>query len=285
MSDSHAVAKAVGSSTSSAAASTAPYPTPALIFTLDPFDADVAQTLHQLLAAHYAPVLHFAVLRSFSRCLAVLDSRDKASRARQFINNERWNLQPQICVRAYFYQIDPNDLDPSNTKFLALPENEKLWLISPPGSPPVGWEQSREDPPNTAHLTEELHSRLQDLGNGKFQLRYDDSGDERHEDHCPSSPSEAPSIRLHFLDKSNSEALHDDKPCNGAWVTGPGTSRPLLSSTSGSSNLPAPPSSRSGAFHRPAIVIEAWDDSDEPGPADTPPALPRTAIPRAQMPR
>ncbi|KAJ1984798.1 hypothetical protein H4R34_000418 [Dimargaris verticillata] len=278
-------AEAAGQPSTSAAAETAPFPTPALIFTLDPFDTDVAHTLHQLLTAHYAPVLHFATLRSFSRCLVVLDSRDKATRARQFINHERWNLKPQVCVRAYFYQIDPNDLDLSNTKFLALPENEKLWLISPPGSPPVGWEQSREDPPNAAHLTKELHSKLQDLGNGKFHLKYDDSGDEHHEDYCPSSPTAAPSINLNSPDQGKSKVLHHSAPRKETLGTDTSSLSPSLSSAFGGSKLPIPLPSRSRTFDRPAILIEAWDDSDDPDHADSPATLPRTAMPKAKMPQ
>ena len=41
--------------------------------------------------------------------------------------------------------------------------NEKNFLISPPGSPPVGWEQLREDPPNATPLAGDLIAALRKL--------------------------------------------------------------------------------------------------------------------------
>ncbi|TIB70162.1 hypothetical protein E3P77_00080 [Wallemia ichthyophaga] len=44
--------------------------------------------------------------------------------------------------------------------FLSVPGIEKNFLISPPGSPPVGWEPVKEDPPNTETLAEDLVAAL-----------------------------------------------------------------------------------------------------------------------------
>lgn len=46
---------------------------------------------------------------------------------------------------------------------LAVPTTDKNFLISPPGSPPVGWEPIREDPPNRDTLAEDLMKALADL--------------------------------------------------------------------------------------------------------------------------
>lgn len=55
---------------------------------------------------------------------------------------------------------------PSDDIFLKPPPIEKNFLISPPGSPPVGWEPIREDPPNRATLADDLIVALK-----KLQLR------------------------------------------------------------------------------------------------------------------
>ncbi|PWZ02592.1 Calcipressin-domain-containing protein [Testicularia cyperi] len=54
---------------------------------------------------------------------------------------------------------DPN----SEPETLAVPTTDKNFLISPPGSPPVGWEPIREDPPNRDTLAEDLMRALADL--------------------------------------------------------------------------------------------------------------------------
>ena len=51
----------------------------------------------------------------------------------------------------------------SAVSHLRPPAIEKNFLISPPGSPPVGWEQTREEPPNDAPLAEDLINALRRL--------------------------------------------------------------------------------------------------------------------------
>jgi len=47
--------------------------------------------------------------------------------------------------------------------YLPVPDTDKNFLISPPGSPPVGWEQIREDPPNVDTLAADLAAALANL--------------------------------------------------------------------------------------------------------------------------
>jgi len=47
--------------------------------------------------------------------------------------------------------------------FLPVPPTTKNFLISPPGSPPIGWEQAHEEPPNRDALAADLVAALQRL--------------------------------------------------------------------------------------------------------------------------
>jgi len=62
------------------------------------------------------------------------------------------------------YRADRTEIerDPAE-HYLQLPKLEKNFLISPPGSPPIGWEQVREDPPNATPLAEDLIQALRKL--------------------------------------------------------------------------------------------------------------------------
>ena len=53
---------------------------------------------------------------------------------------------------------------------------ERNFLISPPGSPPVGWEQTREEPPNEVALAEDLQRALEQL---RVQREQEDRENER----------------------------------------------------------------------------------------------------------
>ena len=56
----------------------------------------------------------------------------------------------------------PLDIDPSSSH-LAPPVSDKNFLISPPGSPPEGWQPILEDAPNSQTLADDLHRALEGL--------------------------------------------------------------------------------------------------------------------------
>lgn len=81
---------------------------------------------------------------------------------------------PSSEVVLRVYRADPNPLIPSSddddnvshvpeANYLKPPAIEKNFLISPPGSPPVGWEPIKEDPPNPAPLADDLMTALRKL--------------------------------------------------------------------------------------------------------------------------
>ena len=77
-------------------------------------------------------------------------------------------FSPRIVLRVF--RADPNPLIRREerswipqTNYLRPPAIEKNFLISPPGSPPIGWEAVKEDPPNATPLAEDLIHALRKL--------------------------------------------------------------------------------------------------------------------------
>ncbi|ORX41137.1 Calcipressin-domain-containing protein [Kockovaella imperatae] len=76
-----------------------------------------------------------------------------------------------ITLRLHPLPFTPLNPDPS-TFHLAPPHAEKNFLISPPGSPPEGWEPVVEDAPNSSTLAEDLQRALEALQlKGKHRRR------------------------------------------------------------------------------------------------------------------
>jgi hypothetical protein len=63
-------------------------------------------------------------------------------------------------VRVYFGMNTP--LNPSD-QHLPLPKSDRLFFISPPPSPPMGWEMKEEDAPNKIVHPEDLAAALAKL--------------------------------------------------------------------------------------------------------------------------
>lgn len=70
------------------------------------------------------------------------------------------------------YRANPTPLESLGRnrfpEYLPVPDTDKNFLISPPGSPPVGWEQIREDPPNADTLAADLAKALEGLAVDRF---------------------------------------------------------------------------------------------------------------------
>ncbi|KAF9959083.1 carbohydrate-binding module 1 protein [Mortierella alpina] len=117
-------------------------------------------------AESFGEVYYFAPIKSFYRVFVVYHSTFDAQRAKAQLHNTPFE---DTTLRVYFGQHTEISIDPAS-HYLHPPELEKNWLISPPGSPPIGWSQVREDPPNSLNLADDLVKALLEMGQPVYQL-------------------------------------------------------------------------------------------------------------------
>ncbi|VDK73048.1 unnamed protein product [Onchocerca ochengi] len=86
---------------------------------------------------------HFDFLRSFRRVRIIFEKPESATAAKLLTQHLSFN---GTILKSFFAQRI-RLRDASDDGLLKLPPLEKQFLISPPASPPVGWEQSREMAP------------------------------------------------------------------------------------------------------------------------------------------
>ncbi|KAJ2684981.1 hypothetical protein H4R19_006843 [Coemansia spiralis] len=151
-------------------------PTNSLVVLLDTFSDAACDEAHACLAA-CSHLEHFTRLRSFARCLAVFATTADAQAARRALHS---TCLGDSSNRLRLYYVQHAALAPQ--PLLDVPRQDKLWLISPPGSPPVDWRQTRESPPNAAHLDRRLEAALRELGHGRFALDLADVTDDDDDD-------------------------------------------------------------------------------------------------------
>ncbi|KAJ7891296.1 Calcipressin [Mycena olivaceomarginata] len=130
--------------------------------------------LLDLLRTHFAIYGHinrWVPLPGFGRIIVVYTREDDAEKAKIHCDPivlEQTQDRPPIKLRVY--RADPNPLLPMESddvvpeaNYLRPPAIEKNFLISPPGSPPVGWEPIKEEPPNATPLASDLMAALKKL--------------------------------------------------------------------------------------------------------------------------
>lgn len=119
---------------------------------------------------------------------------------------------------------------------LAVPALEKNWLISPPGSPPVGWTQVREDPPNAQSVHDDLLKALAKL-----------SSSDKQQDQNTGDITEAPSaMNIDDLESKTEFTLLDIHE-----TTGPG----IVVHPDPTSMTQKPSDQPSGGLHRTKVSI------------------------------
>lgn len=99
----------------------------------------------------------WAPLKSFKRIVVSFFSDKDAITIRQTLDGE---TIMGYRIRVYFGINTP--MNPSD-QHLPLPKSDKLFFISPPPSPPMGWEMRNEDAPNTVVHPEDLAEALAKL--------------------------------------------------------------------------------------------------------------------------
>ncbi|KAF5318075.1 hypothetical protein D9619_012262 [Psilocybe cf. subviscida] len=133
------------------------------------FDPLILSMLREHFAS-YGDINQWVPLQGFGRIIIVYEQEDSAEMAKLksdpiVIDGHGGN---DTILRVY--RADPNPLVAHSedswipqTSYLKPPAIEKNFLISPPGSPPIGWEQIKEDPPNATPLADDLIHALRKL--------------------------------------------------------------------------------------------------------------------------
>jgi hypothetical protein len=122
----------------------------------DIFRPDNLQTIRDLVA-QIAPIHAWAPLKSFRRIVVSFFDEASAIRVRQV-----WDGEAILGEQCRVYFSAPTPVDPQDVH-LALPDAGKLFFISPPPSPPAGWEMKLEDAPNKQVHAEDLADALSKL--------------------------------------------------------------------------------------------------------------------------
>ncbi|KAI9879429.1 MAG: hypothetical protein M1830_008560 [Pleopsidium flavum] len=104
-----------------------------------------------------APLHSWSPLKSFRRIVVSFYDIDSALRIRQILDGEAI-----LGNRVRVYFGEPTPIEPID-QHLHAPQSQKMFFISPPPSPPFGWEMRNEGPPNKEVHADDLASALAKL--------------------------------------------------------------------------------------------------------------------------
>ena len=157
-------------------------------------------TIRQHISSLVPDELHsFSPLKSFRRIVCSFYSIEAAVKVKQELDgttflgaNSRIGVQgdeegqhkieaADHDIRARIYFGEPTPVDNAK-QYLDKPDAGKLFFISPPPSPPVGWVSTREGAPNTETHATDLQSALEQLGSKIRNGSLDDTTDGRPTD-------------------------------------------------------------------------------------------------------
>ncbi|KZP13784.1 Calcipressin [Athelia psychrophila] len=170
----------------------------------------------------YGEINQWVPLLSFGRIVIVYEAAESAEEAKVQWDALTVQLQtepkeseqaPVVCV----YRAEPNplidkDQPLSDDHYLRPPAIERNFLISPPGSPPEGWEPIKEDPPNSTPLAADLIAALQ-----KLRLRTNSSSKE-----MLLEPEDGVGVTV-YVEECGEDGYDEDDDDESKWVYGQAT--------------------------------------------------------------
>lgn len=191
-----------------------------------------------------APLNSFSPLKSMQRIIVSFYDDDSAIRVRQAIDGTAFS--EDSVAKCYFGE--PTPVGDAEKKYLDRPDAGRLFFISPPPSPPVGWEMRAEDPPNKQVHAQDLASKLKNL-----------SG--RLTDDYPSPTEDKPTFTA--ADLSAIKTTHHRAALSEDMGTprSPASGSPMKM-RSRSSTLIYDPKAHGDSPALPAVMLETEDDSD-----------------------
>ncbi|PVU95337.1 hypothetical protein BB561_001872 [Smittium simulii] len=140
--------------------------TNSLVITFTTYSEEAANKLYTLLSKH-GQLSDFCRLKSFERCLAVFNSTSSAIAAKRALHGSI--IAPNNKINLNFSMHTTTDATAANNHLL-VPEREKLMLISPPGSPSIGWVQDVERSPNKKNMDKDLLKAIKALDGSTFTI-------------------------------------------------------------------------------------------------------------------
>ncbi|KAH0829475.1 hypothetical protein AYO21_07621 [Fonsecaea monophora] len=196
-----------------------------------------------------APLNSFSPLKSMHRIICSFYDVDAAIAVRQVIDGSA--IMGDTVAKCYFGEPTPIG---DEKKYLDRPDAGRLFFISPPPSPPVGWEMKEEDPPNTHVHAEDLASKLEKL-NGKLTSAPTNAADDSASEDDAKVQYTAEGLRR--LKASRAPAV------SGVSAdTSPTADASPKKHRSRSSTLIYDPKAHGDSPALPAVMLEAEDESD-----------------------